>query len=144
MSLANILTKLSTIGGTVTGISASYDVDALPESLNTADLPALLHFPQGGEDQLRVFRGGNFWVTEHSIRVVLVYDAAAQGNLEQNLNAIVDLVDLYITKIHSDQTLTNSCVQASLSYGGAGVFNYAGVDYHSVDFTISAIEYRLT
>ena len=141
MSLRTAITQLAATGATVTGITTAFDVDDVPQSLKTAQLPALLHFPGGGTNDRLVF-DNNIWTFKHRVRVILFYSPVAQGRLEDNLAEIVDLVGSYVEAIRDDDDLDgNVCDAMVTAYGEPGAFRFAEVDYHGVEFTVEVVEY---
>lgn len=141
MSLAAIISNLATRGGTVSGITSSFDQDDTPEELQDAELPALLHFPGGGVNT-RETHGGSFWAFAHTIRVPLYYKPAAEGRLEDNLGGVVDLIDSYMASIRSYDTAGGECVDVVVTrYGEPGELKFAEVGYVGTIFTLEATEY---
>jgi len=141
MSLTTAIANLATKGGTVSGITTSFDQDDIPDSLSNASLPALLHLPGGGTNTREAF-DNNFWTFVHTVRVILLYKAAASGRLEDNLAGIVTLIDSYITAIRADDTLSGAVVDAVVTaYAEPGVLEFADIPYHGVEFTVTVTEY---
>jgi hypothetical protein len=141
MALATIISNLATRGGTVTGIKTSYDQDDTPENLKNAQLPALLHFAGGGENDMRTF-DGQMWNFAHTITVQLFYKAAGKSRLEENIAGIVTRIDSYITSIRAYHNAGGACEDLYVSaYSAPGNIVWGGVEYHGVEFTVVATEY---
>jgi hypothetical protein len=137
MTLAGNITTISTAGGNVTGITTSYDQDDTPESLQSAQCPALLHFPMGAAREEQTF-GNHTWGIRHRIRVVLIYKASAQGRLEDNLGGIVTLIDSYISEMRADSTIP--AFFRFDEYGEPGNIEFGGVKCHGCEFIVSVLD----
>jgi len=138
MSLTSLISTIATAGGNVTGITSSFDADDTPDVLDTAALPALLHFSIGGLREEGTF-GRGMWGIRHRIRVRLVYSPAAEGRLEDNIGGIITTIDNYISEMRADSTL-DDCYDF-VQYGEPGTFEFAGVGFHGVDFICSVLEH---
>ena len=126
----------------MTGITTSFDLDDTPEKLNRAELPALIHLPGGGENVRQSF-DNNFWTFVHTVRVVLFYKPESTGRLEENLPGIVDIIDAYVTSFRAYNTLGGEVTDAVVeSYGAPGVFEFGGIAYHGVEFTLGVTSYE--
>lgn len=120
MSLRTALTNLAAVS--VSGVSNSYDVSAVPSSLTTAQLPALLPFIMGrggggGEAGFRVgaFDGGSAEVT-YRVDHVLFVEAVGQGRgLLDILPAVATLIDAYVSAMAADSFL-NGALHYALAF----------------------------
>lgn len=143
MSLATIIANLATTGAGVTGISTSYDIDELPDTLNDAALPALLHLPAGGTHVRATMGADGDYDFTHQVTVLLLYKAAGQSTARVNYGAIVGLIDAYVAAVRDDDTLSSACADARVaSYTPPGVIEWpTGTQYHGVQFTVEVLEY---
>jgi hypothetical protein len=140
MTLSANITKLAAIGANITGIKKSFDVDAMPSSLQPVMLPAMMYYPDGGSITLLDF--SDTWEVKHRVRVQFAYSAAAQGILSKNIDGTVDLLDRFLAALRTDNDLTGSCVSAkAVNYSRIGDFTYGGVDYFGIEVTVEVLEY---
>jgi len=138
MSLASHISTIASAGGDVTGITSSFDQDDTPDSLQSAQTPALLHFPAGGLLEEETF-GRGMWGIRHNVRVVLLYAAKGQKRLEDNIGAITTRINSYISEMRADTTLPE-CFRFE-NYSEPGTLEFAGIEYHGCTFTVSVLEH---
>lgn len=142
MTWRTAFTNLSTI--TVAGVSTSYDLDELPNSLPAADLPALapafadglgvLSEDQGGLSTLTY--DGGAWTASLFIDHVLYWQPAwSEGGLTTVLPAMITAVDAYLTAIKANGTLGGVLAsELEITRVLPGIVEYAGVKFYGVRF----------
>ncbi len=130
------LTALSQIS--VPGVNHSYDLDAVPEKLSRASLPALIIAPtldstrrrKYGEFGIATPSGSSALVNYLVTHMLLVSPIGAGKGVRSNLPNLVDLVDKYADAIRANPKLngtlftptTYTVYLAPLSYGGCLYF----------------------
>lgn len=108
MSLSAAITALSKIA--VTGVTHSYDLSELPDSLHTAQLPALLPFFGDNSEPFVSggFRGGSY-EAQYSVQHLLFIEATGQRRgLRDIMPTMATLIDSYITAMKSDPFLSGA------------------------------------
>lgn len=108
MSLRAAITALSSIA--VTGVAHSYDLDAVPDSLHTAQLPALIPFLGDRSEDIVVggFEGGSY-EARYNVQHILFIDAVAQTRgLRDVLPSIAVFIDRYIAAMKTDAFLSGA------------------------------------
>ena len=136
-SKATAIDALNTIGAGVTGIIKSYDVNELPASLATANLPCLIHFDNGTE--VIDLTAGRGYVEEiHHVMVKVVIEPAAQRRLEDNMGTGISLYDNYFATLMTETNSSTSnwayCAIADAS--PLGEWTWAEVVYHALDISV--------
>lgn len=140
MTLSANITKLAALGATVSGVKSSFDLDAMPSSLQPALLPALLFFPDGGSIALQAFDA--LWEIKHRVRVQIAYAASAQGSFAKNVDGVVDILDRFLIALRLDEDLTGSCASArATGYTRIGEFIMGGVEYFGIEIVVEVLEY---
>lgn len=114
MSFRTALTQLSQLS--VSGVQRNYDVDAVPESLSRAKLPALLVMPiETEEDSLSRDHGQGFQAIafsngarsiEYKVTHLLIIAPTTSGKgVRSHLPALIDTIDAYFTALSADVLL---------------------------------------
>jgi len=138
MAFRHALTQLAGLG--VNGVQHNYDVDAVPESLSRAQLPALLVLPvefeenalsqqRGGGFQTIAFSGGGATVEYRVTHLLLIAPAAAGKGLRSHLPALINGVDAYFSALSTDAMLGDTLAAPAEVRVEPGRFHYGGVEY---------------
>lgn len=135
MSLASVLTGAKTVLSDISGIVAVYDHTDMPESLDSAKIPALLCIPRRGDVSLA---GAGSAETTHSVRIVLVGKAGGQGTAAARLSQLVPLVEPVRDAIYASLHLD----VATVSW--AEITNYEFVTFEIGSNAHAAVEFTLT
>ncbi|MCY3836584.1 MAG: hypothetical protein OXF83_09160 [Anaerolineaceae bacterium] len=127
------------------GLRANYDLTELPETLSSAQLPALLTLPGETPDgalsrplfgnraagfEAQAFRGSAATVTLHPWHLLLLAPLGEGLGLRSHLPRLVDLLDAYLEAIAVDLTLGGRLLEPTQLEVEVGVFPYASVAYH--------------
>lgn len=142
MSWRTAFTNLAAIS--VPGVQTSFDLDALPNTLPAADLPALAPaFPEAlgllSEDEqgfsTLTYDGAAWQATLHVEHVLYWSPAWSDAGLSAALPDLITAVDSYLGAISADPTL-NGALDRELwiSRIVPGVVTYAGVRFYGVRF----------
>jgi hypothetical protein len=137
------LTNLSTLS--VPGVTHNYDVDAVPDALTRAQLPALLVLPGDTQDDglfrergkgfvALAFSGGGRTVTYTVTHLLLVAPVAAGRGMRSHLPAMIDLIDAYFATLGADITLSAALLEPARVKVEPGQFRHGETDYHGVAF----------
>ena len=137
------LTTLSTLS--VTGVNNNFDLDAVPDDLSRAQLPALLVLPVEIEDdalfkqrghgfEAVAFGAGPRTVTYTVTHLLLVAPVSAGRGLRSHLPLLIDLIDDYFAALGADVTLGGALLEPAQVRVEPGVFKQADVDYHGCAF----------
>ncbi|MEL6148482.1 MAG: hypothetical protein AAFV33_01645 [Chloroflexota bacterium] len=138
----NALTALAALN--VAGVT-NYDIDAVPETLNRGQLPALLVLP-GTADDNRLFKdfGEGFRAVAFSYgartlsvavtHLLLLAPVNANTGIRANMPALVDTVDAYIAALAADVTLGGALLEPAQVTLEVGTFPYGGITYHGCAF----------
>ena len=133
------LTALSDLS--VTGVSANYDVDAVPDAINRGQLPVLLVLPIEIDEERRLFqeRGEGFrsiafsdgakTVTYTVRHLLLVAPAAAGSGIRDHLPDLIDLIDSYFTALSTAVTLGGELLEPTQVRVEPGIYTHGGVEY---------------
>lgn len=142
MSWRQAFTNLA--GLSVPGVRTSYDLDALPEALPTANLPALIPaFPEstGGLGQVEegltaLTYDGAAWRAGLTVEHVLLWSpAGASGGLRTALPDIVSAVDAYLAALSADGQLGGALYEPlTVTRVQVGVQKVGGVSYLGARF----------
>jgi hypothetical protein len=139
-------TALSALASlSVSGTGHTYDVDALPETLSRAQLPALLVLPlEIQEDALFKQRGQGFTALAFSegtrtvnyvvTHLLLLAPVHTGKGLRGTLPSLIDLIDDYFDALGQDVTLGGALLEPAQVRVEPGVYSYGGVDYHGCAF----------
>jgi hypothetical protein len=121
----------------VSGIT-SYALDETPDSLTTAQLPALVILPElSGEMpglQPSGFSAGVGQITAQIAHVLLVAPVAHGLGSKTLLPDLVNRMDAYLAALAGDPTLDGALAVALHCTIRAGVVRFGGVDYHGAVF----------
>jgi len=120
MTFRSALTQLATLA--VSGVVHNYDVDAVPDDLSRAQLPALLVLPleieenallqeRGGGFQAIAFSGGPRTITYTVTHLMLIAPADTRRGLRSHLPDLIDRIDAYFTALGADVTLGGNLLQ---------------------------------
>jgi hypothetical protein len=137
------LTNLSSL--TISGVTHNYDVDAVPDALARAQLPALLVLPGETQDDqffrergagfiALAFSGGARSVSYTVTHLLLVAPVSAGRGLRSHLPRMVDLIDAYFAALGADVNLSDSLLEPTRVKVEPGTFRHGDVDYHGVAF----------
>jgi hypothetical protein len=137
------LTNLSALS--VSGITHNYDVDAVPDSLNRAQLPALLVLPGETEaDELFRDRGKGFTalafssgartVTYTVTHLLLVAPVTAGHGARSHLPTLIDLIDAYFAALGANVTLSAALLEPAQVKVEPGTFTHGDIAYHGCAF----------
>ena len=141
--LRTTLTALADLS--VTGVNANFDVDAVPDALSRAQLPALLVLPVEVEDdelfqqhgsgfRAVAFSDGARTVTYKVNHLLLVAPVAAGSGLRAHLPLLIDLVDDYVAAVGNDVTLGGNLLEPVQIEVEPGTFSHGEVIYHGCAF----------
>lgn len=130
---------------TVSGIRKNYDLDELPERLETAQLPALLVMPieldrrllfQRREDGLQTaaFSGAAKTISYRVTHQLLHAPLGTGLGLRSHLPRMVELIDNYIATISADVTLGDSLLSPVRLNVEPGIFPFAGGEFYGCAF----------
>lgn len=140
------LTRLAALN--VSGVSANYSINTLPETLSRGQLPVLLVLPSevdyGQQRKLFQERGSGFeslafssgarTVTYAVTHLLLVAPVASGAGMRQHLPVLIDLIDAYFAALSADITLGGHLLEPARVDVEPGIFTYGGTDYHGCAF----------
>lgn len=143
MTFRTALTHLA--GLSVSGVAHNYDIDAVPETAQRGQLPALLVLPielqeerpfqeRGKGFQTVAFSSGVKTVTYSVTHLLLVAPAAQSKGIRAHLPALVDRIDSYFAALAGDVTLGGALLEPASVRVEPGVFTFGGVDYYGCAF----------
>ena len=138
MSFQTALTNLA--GLTVTGISHNFGIDAVPDSLHRAQLPALLVMPIATQDDSlfqesgQAFEGvafgdGTKTVQYISTHLLIVAPAQKGKGLQDNLPSLITSIDNYFTALSADVTLGGALEHPAEIKVEPGIYKVGNTDY---------------
>ena len=138
MSFRTALSNLASLN--VTGIPHNYDVDAIPETLGRAQLPALLVMPVDTQDdrlfrergagfQTVAFASGGRTVTYTTTHLLLTAPVYGNKGLRGNLPGLIDHIDHYFSAFGADVTLSAALLEPATVQVEPGFFVHGGVEY---------------
>jgi hypothetical protein len=146
MEMALFRTALTHLAGlAVPGVSHNYDVDAVPDELSRAQLPALLVLPGESQDD-RLFRergrgfeavafsAGARTVTYTVTHLLLSAPVSAGAGARTHLPQVIDLIDAYFAVLGGDVTLGGALLEPLRVTVEPGVFAHGAVEYHGCAF----------
>ena len=129
----------------LSGLRANFAPNELPETISSAQLPALLTLPGETPDgaarqplfgegaaglEAPAFRGAAATVILHPWHLLLVAPLGEGLGLRSHLPRVVDLLDGYLAAVAADLTLGGRLLEPTRLGVEIGVFPYAGVAYH--------------
>lgn len=137
------LAQLSALS--VSGVRNNYDLDELPLSLHSAQMPALLVMPleleadrrfRERKDSLQTaaFSGGTQSVYYTVTHLLLVAPSEAGLGLRSHLPRLVDLIDGYTAALSADVTLGDQLLAPARVGVEPGVFPYGERDFYGCAF----------
>lgn len=137
------LTALAALS--VAGVTRSYDLDALPETLARPQLPALLLLPAAAQDealtrprgqgfQAVAFSGGPRSVQYGVTHLLLVAPLESGRGARSHLPRLIDLIDAYFAALSADVTLGGRLALPAAVRVEPGVYRHGGLRYHGVAF----------
>lgn len=137
------LTQLAALS--VTGVNRNYDVDAVPDEISRAQLPALLVLPgETEEDRLFRERGQGFQaiafaegartITYTVTHLLLVAPVSAGKGMRTHLPQVIDLIDAYFAALGDDITLNGALLEPVRVRVEPGTFTHGDVVYHGCAF----------
>jgi hypothetical protein len=138
MTFRSALTNLATLS--VSGVTHNYDVDALPDDLSRAQLPALLVLPlEVQEDTLFKERGQGFQAIAFSsgprtvaytvTHLLLAAPADAGRGIRSHMPSLITLIDAYFAALGADVTLGGTLLEPAHVRVEPRLFNYGHAAY---------------
>jgi hypothetical protein len=129
----------------VTGVAHNYAIDAVPDALSRSQLPALLVLPGETQEkqlfkersegfQALAFSSGPRSITYAITHLLLVAPVEASLGMRAHLPRLVDLIDIYLTALGSDVTLSGALVEPARVKVEPGTFQHGGILYHGCAF----------
>jgi hypothetical protein len=126
-------------------VAHNYDVDAVPEALSRAQLPALLVRPgetqdnrlfvQRGEGfRSPAFSGGATTATYAVTHLLLIAPVSIGRGARVHLPILADLIDAYFAALKADVTLGGTLLEPAHVQVEPGTFKRGGVTYHGCAF----------
>ncbi len=136
------LTRLA--GLSVTGVVHNYDVDAVPDTLTRAQLPALLVLPATTADGIAAGQGQGFEATAFANgsqtarytvnHLLLLAPTQSGGGTRSHIPSLIDLIDNYFAALGLDVTLNSALLEATHVTVTPGIFKHGSVEYHGCLF----------
>ena len=137
------LAQLSALS--VSGVRNNYDLDELPNSLHSAQMPALLVMPLELEADRRfrerrdslqtaAFSGGTKTVYYTVTHLLLMAPSDAGLGLRSHLPRLVELIDGYTAALSADVTLGDQLLAPARVGVEPGVFPYGERDFYGCAF----------
>ncbi len=137
------LTQLSIMN--INGVRNNYDLAELPNSLHSAQLPALLVMPielererlfRRSEDSLHTaaFSGGAKTILHSATHLLLVAPEDAGLGLRSCLPRLIDLIDSYTAAVSADVTLGDTLLTPARVSVEPGIYTYGERDYYGCAF----------
>ncbi len=129
----------------IPGIKNSYDLDALPNSLHSAQLPALLTLPlelaadrlfrERGEGlQAATFSGGAKTISYTMTHLLLLAPQGAGLGMRSHLPRLVTLIDSYTAALAADVTLGGALLAPAQVTVEPGIFPYGEREFYGCAF----------
>ena len=142
-SFRRALTELASLQ--VSGLHSSFDLDTLPNSLHSAQLPALLVMPvELNADRLFrerteslqtvAFSGAAKSVSYSVTHLLLAARAEAGLGLRSHLPRLVDLIDSYTATLAADLTLGDRLLAPARVSVEPGIFPYGEREFFGCAF----------
>lgn len=144
--MATFRTTLSALAAlNVPGAAHNYDVDTIPNTLNRAQLPALLVLPgkptpqspatpPGIGFEAVAFGGAGQTVTYTVTHLLLVAPVDAGHGARSHLPMLIDLIDAYFTALGADVTLGGSLIAPAEVRVSPSIYTHGGIAYHGCAF----------
>lgn len=137
------LTQLSIMN--IKGVRSNYDLDELPNTLHSAQLPALLVMPielererlfRRREDSLQTasFSGGAKAIYHSATHLLLVAPEDAGLGIRSHLPRLIDLIDSYTAAISADVTLGDTLLAPTRVSVEPGIYRYGERDFYGCAF----------
>ncbi|HLV35485.1 MAG TPA: hypothetical protein VKY59_10245 [Spirillospora sp.] len=137
------LTSLAALN--VAGVAHNYDVDAVPDTLSRAQLPALLVLPVEIEDdalfkqrgagfEAVAFSDGPRTITYTVTHLLLVAPESAGAGMRTHLPLLIDLIDSYFAALGDDVTLGGALLEPVRVRVEPGMFTHGDRLYHGCAF----------
>ncbi|MEO8609956.1 MAG: hypothetical protein ABI690_18830 [Chloroflexota bacterium] len=137
------LTNLSALP--VSGVTHNFDVDALPDELSRAQLPALLVLPGTIQENERIkergkgfvaiaFSSGPRTITYTVTHLLLVAPVSAGRGARSHLPRVIDLIDAYIAALSANLTLSGALLEPARVQVEPGLFTHGDIPYHGCAF----------
>jgi hypothetical protein len=143
MTFRTALTNLSNLS--VTGIQNNYDVDALPDTLSTPQLPALLVQPIDTQDdslfkdrgqglQTIAFSGAGKTVNYTVTHLLILAPTHTKLGIRSHLPGLVTYIDNYMDALADDITLNDTLAQPTNVKVEAGIFKVGERPFYGCAF----------
>lgn len=143
MSFQTALSNLAALS--VTGISHNFGIDAVPDSLHRAQLPALLVMPlETQENALSLesgqafegvaFSDGTKTVQYVSTHLLIIAPAQKGKGLRDNLPHLIGSIDNYFTALGADVTLGGALEHPAEVRVEPGIYKLGNTDYIACAF----------
>jgi len=132
----NALAKLAAVpvGGVM-----SYPIEATPDALTAAQLPALVIVPElGGASpglEPNIFAAGEGMLVARVAHLLIVAPVAGGLGARSAFPALAVAIDDYLAALASDPLLDGALRAALHVELRAGIVRYAGVEFHGATFT---------
>lgn len=137
------LTQLSILN--IEGVRNNYDLAELPNSLHSAQLPALLVLPielererlfRRREDSLQTaaFSGGAQTIYHSATHLLLVTPEDAGLGLRSCLPRLIGLIDSYTAAVSADVTLGDTLLTPARVSVEPGIYRYGERDFYGCAF----------
>jgi hypothetical protein len=143
MSAGKFRSALTALAGiNVTGVLHNFDVDAVPEKISRAALPALIVAPVLDDARRRKYGefqvaspSGSSAVVQYMVTHLLLYAPVGSGKgAKSNMPGLVDLVDNYASAIRANPRLSNTLYQPTVYTVYVAPVNFGGVLYYGCRF----------
>ena len=131
MSLSNIMTAISVVEATISGVKRAYD--KAPPMIN--QFPCFVNFPDSGT----VERSPSLRRTVHKIKLLLYVLKGAdlptsEAELRPYLDSTLDAFDTHLN-------LNNNCSSSRITAYQYGVLTYSGQPYMGITFDLDVTEW---
>ena len=137
------LTQLSRLD--IAGVQNNYDLAELPNSLHSAQLPALLVMPielererlfRRREDSLQTaaFSGGAKTIYHSATHLLLVAPSETGLGIRSHLPRLVDLIDSYTAVVSADVTLGDTLLAPARVSVEPGIYHFGERDFYGCAF----------
>ena len=137
------ITQLSNLK--IAGIRNNFDLDELPNSLHSAQLPALLVMPidlntdrlfreRTDSLQTAAFSGSAKTVYYRLTHLLLLAPTTAGLGIRSHLPRLIDLIDNYSLSLAADVTLGDALLVPARVSVEPGIFPYGEREYHGCAF----------
>jgi hypothetical protein len=135
MSISSVIEALQTKNAAIDGIVSA--PMALPDSLDTIDLPAAVVWPGAGTAE-RV--GAGLVRHEMEYRVNVYVAPVGQGTAAGSYSQAVSLLQAFIDAYLSDPSLSGAIDHSRVTHNGLQVLEYAGQSYRGFTVRLMAVE----